>query len=82
MCFKEQMATNRTNIRLNRTLIILLGILLACLITLNAKSLYTADFNGKPTKIQTADSPSPKTLIDQIGKISFSEIRKKVSSLN
>ncbi len=76
------MATNRTKIRRNRTLIILLGILLACLITLNAKSLYTAESINASTKIQTADTPSPKTILDQIGKISLSEIHKKVSSLN
>lgn len=76
------MATNRTNIKLSRTLLILLGILLACLLTLNAKSLYSADLLSEPTSIPTADTKSPKTLIDKIGSISFENFPKKISYLN
>ncbi len=76
------MAINRTNIKLNRTLLILLGILLACLLTLNAKSLYSADLLSEPTNIPTADTKAPKTLIDKIGTISLGKISKKISSLN
>ena len=76
------MATNRTHSRLNRTLLILLGIILACLLTLNAKSLYAADLLGGPANMQNVDAKSPKTLLDQIGKISFKEFHKKISSLN
>lgn len=76
------MATNRTNIRLSRTLLILLGILLACLLTLNAKSLYSADLLSEPTNIQTVDTNSPKILLDKIKKISFKDFPKKISSLN
>lgn len=78
----DHMPTNRTHIKFNRTLLILLGILLACLLTLNAKSLYSADLLSSPAKIKTVDSTSPKTLLDQIGKISFKEIHKKITSLN
>ncbi|MEQ9465932.1 MAG: hypothetical protein RLN88_00900 [Ekhidna sp.] len=76
------MATNRTNIRLSRTLLILLGILLACLLTLNAKSLYSADLLSEPTNIQTVDTNTSKTLLDQINMISFKDFAKKISSLN
>lgn len=76
------MATNRTNIKLSRTLLILLGILLACLLTLNAKSLYSADLLSEPTNIPTVDTKSPKTFLDKIGTISFKNFPKKISSLN
>ncbi len=76
------MATNRTNIKLSRTLLILLGILLACLLTLNAKSLYSADLLSEPTTIPAADAKSPKTFMDKIGSINFKNIPKKISSLN
>lgn len=76
------MATNRTHTRFNRTLLILLGIILACLLTLNAKSLYSADLLSEPTNMQSVDAKTPKTFLDQIGKISFKEFRKKISSLN
>ena len=77
------MATNRTNIKLSRTLLILLGILLACLLTFNAKSLYSVDLLSEPTKsIPTADQKSPETFIDKIGTISFKSFHKKISSLN
>lgn len=75
------MATNRTNIRLNKTLLILLGILLACLITLNAQSLYSAD-TLTPTNASQVDKPTPKTLFDQLGTIRFTSLTKKISSLN
>ncbi len=77
----EVMATNRTNIKLNRTLLILLGILLACLLTLNAKSLYSADLLSDPTNISTADKTSPKTFLDKIESINFLDFTKKISSL-
>ena len=76
------MSTNRTHSRLNRTLLIVLGIILACLLTLNAKSLYSADLLSEPTNMPTIDSKSPKTFLDQIGKISFKDFHKKISSLN
>ena len=76
------MSTNRTNIKFNRTLLILLGILLACLLTLNAKSLYSADLLSNPTKTNTVETIEPQTLLDQISKISFKEIHKKITSLN
>lgn len=75
------MAANRTNIRLNKTLLILLGILLACLLTLNAKSLYTADLLSTPTKAPEVNTSPSKTLIDKIGMISFTTFHKKISSL-
>ncbi|SNT18541.1 hypothetical protein SAMN05421640_2722 [Ekhidna lutea] len=70
---------NRTNIRLNRTLLILLGILLACLLTLNTKSLYSADLLSDPTneRIPVIDNPAPKTFFDKIGMISFKNFLKK-----
>ncbi len=75
------MATNRTNIRFNRTLLILLGILLACLLTLNAKSLYSADLLSDPTNTSTVDKTSPKTFFDKIEAINFKSFTKKISSL-
>ncbi|WP_420576059.1 hypothetical protein [Ekhidna sp.] len=76
------MATNRTHSRLNRTLLILLGIILACLLTLNAKSLYSADLLSEPTKMQNLDAKTSKTFLDKIGKISFKDFHKKITSLN
>jgi len=76
------MATNRTNIKLSRTLLIILGIILACLLTLNAKSFHSADLMSEPTNIFSADTKTSKTLIDKIETISFKEIGKKISSLD
>lgn len=76
------MATNRTHIKLSRTLLIVLGIILACLLTLNAKSLYSADLLSEPTNTPTVDANPPKTIIDKIGSISLKNLPKKISSLN
>jgi len=76
------MATNRKHNRLSRTLLILLGIILACLLTLNARSLYSADLLSGPTKKQNLDVKASKTFLDQIGTFSFKNFRKKTSSLN
>jgi len=75
------MSTNRSHTKLSRTLLILLGILLACLLTLNARSPYSADLISKTTNDQVAKPADSKTILDQIGKISFEEIHKKISSL-
>ncbi len=79
-----QMATNRSNISLNRTLLILLGIILACVLILNAQSVYSADLLDEPTNKanQLIDVPAPKTLLDQIGSIGIKDFIKKISSLN
>ncbi|MEP2950934.1 MAG: hypothetical protein ABJO91_13035 [Ekhidna sp.] len=75
------MATNRPNIKFNRTLLILLGILLACLLTLNAQSMYSTDLLSAPTTPTSVEQSAPKTIIEQIGKISFDSFIKKISSL-
>ena len=79
-----QMATNRSNISVNRTLLILLGILLACVLMLNAQPIRTADLLSDPTKKSTPaiDVPTPKTFIDKMGSNGLKDFIKKVSSLN
>ena len=67
--------------RINKTLLILLGILLACLITLNAKSLYSADLLN-PTKSSQIEKATPRTLIDKLGTVSLASFTKKITSLN
>lgn len=53
------MSVNRTHISKTRTLLIILGIVLAFLLTLNASSLFTADIPSKKEEIQEKlDSPS------------------------
>ncbi len=78
------MATNRSNISLNRTLLILLGILIACVLMLNAQPIHKADLLSDPTKTSTQaiDAPTPKTLIDKMGSIRLEDFIKKISSLN
>ena len=79
------MATNQRNISLNRTLLILLGVLLAFLLTINAKPFYSADLLTTPgdenNTTAKVNPETPKIIIDQIGKISFENFIKKVTTL-
>ena len=74
------MTANRSHTRLNRTILILLGILLACLLTVNASPIQSADL-FKQTHNADFEPASSKTYLDQIGKIQFEKISKKISSL-
>ena len=79
----HNMPTNRSKISTNKTLLILLGILLACLLTLNARSFYSADSLSFP-KSTSISGPTDKNVTDFIDKIGVTSIRnfiKKVSSL-
>lgn len=58
---------------LNRTLLIILGILLACLLTLNAQPINSATSIGE--SVTALGTPS-ETLIDQVEKIDFQNILK------
>jgi len=74
------MPTNRSNISLNRTLIILLGIILACLLTLNAKSFYSAETLSFPEKrVKTLDNNASVELLEGISKSTLRSFIEKVS---
>lgn len=70
------MATNRPHTKLNRTLIILLGIILACLLTLNARSLYSADLN-ESIVVPASDHVTPKTFFEKFSSIQLDDLVKK-----
>ena len=76
------MPTNRSKISLNRTLLIVLGIILACLLTLNARSFYSAESLSFPkSSITVPNDKKVESGLVEIGKHSFRNIIEKVSSL-
>lgn len=77
------MPTNRSKISVNRTLLILLGIILACLLTLNARSFYSAETLSLPKKTpgEAIDKKAPAELIGKISSASFHNFVEKVSTL-
>lgn len=77
------MSSNRTYINRTKTLIILLGIIIACLLTFNAKSFHKDGLSNKASStIPKPEKPDTKTLLDQIGEIVTKDFAKKITSLN
>lgn len=77
------MPTKRTKLSINRTLLILLGIILACLLTLNASSFYSAETLSFPktTKMESIEKNVRTDLIEKIGAHSIKNFLEKVTSL-
>ena len=73
------MPTARTKLNLQRTLLILLGIILAVLLTFNAGSFNIAE-NIKSPKVFEKEMPAP-TVPSKTGKILMEGFVKKLSSL-
>lgn len=72
--------TNRTNNKRNQTLLILIGILLACILTLNASAFYSAEnFQPKEKEVMAIEKPqelSGKILSASVG--FFKSFAKKI----
>lgn len=77
------MPTKRTKLSINKTLLILLGIILACLLTLNASSFYSAETLSFPktTKMESIEKNVKTDLIEKIGANSIKTFLEKVTSL-
>jgi len=73
-CYIEIMPTKRSNISRNRTLLILLGIILACLLTFNARSFYLAEALP-PSKVPDTHAQTRDKNTSLIEKIDFSSIK-------
>ena len=72
------MPTKRSNTNRNRTLLILLGIILACLLTLNARSFYAAEaLTPKVSATKTIDKNASQSLIEKIDFSSFRSLIQK-----
>lgn len=69
------MSVNRTPISRTRTLLIILGIVLAFILTLNASSLFSADnslqMEDKKEKVSTPDGLNGKIEMGGIGLVHF-----------
>ncbi len=77
------MPTNKPKISLNKTLLILLGIILACILTLNAKTFYSADSLSFPNQNRPVllNKNVKLDLLKETSKSALSKIGEKVSSL-
>ncbi|MBC6401355.1 MAG: hypothetical protein GDA37_10175 [Ekhidna sp.] len=62
------MLINRSNIKPSRTLLILLGIILACLLILNAGSFYSVEriFSNRTSVFRTSEKNTSQKLIEKI----------------
>jgi hypothetical protein len=75
------MTTNRTHTKLQRTLLILLGILIACLLTLNVGDFYSHNSLHAPV---LKDTQTPYKNPDVLGRLltrGMTQFREKISSL-
>ena len=76
------MPTNRSNLSINRTLLILLGIILACLLTINARSFYSAENFALPKQNQPIlDKNASLEVIQQTGEAAVKSFAEKIASL-
>ena len=81
-CETTSMPTNRSNLSINRTLLIVLGIILACLLTINARSFYSAESFALPKQDQSIlDKNASLELIQETGKAAAMNIAEKISYL-
>ncbi len=74
------MPTARTKLNLQKTLLILLGIILAVLLTFNAGSFNIAE-SIKSTKMIEKELPTPPITPNKTGMILLQNFTKKLSSL-
>ena len=75
------MPTNRSKISINRTLLILLGIILACLLTINAKSVTTESFSLPNQGQSILDKNAGVAVLEEAGEAALDRIAEKISSL-
>ncbi|MEM8938337.1 MAG: hypothetical protein AAGC64_03205 [Bacteroidota bacterium] len=77
------MSANRSNISISRTLLILLGIILACLIALNARSFYSVENLSFPKQNQPnfLDKKASVNFLKDASKIALEKFGEKTSSL-
>ena len=76
------MPTNRSNMSINRTLLILLGIILACILTINARSFYSAESLTLPKPNQSIiDKNASLDVIEKTGNSALKKFAEKIASL-
>lgn len=77
------MSANRSNLSISRTLLILLGIILACLLTLNARSFHSVENLSFPkqTRPNLLDKKANLNFLKEASKIAFEKFAEKTSSL-
>jgi len=75
------MSTKRPNLSINKTLLILLGILLACLLTMNAKSIPAETFFPSNQKQTLIDKNAGFEALDKTSEAMMKKFVEKLSSL-
>jgi len=75
------MPINRPNISINRTLLILLGILLACLLTINARSVSSESFSLPNQNQSLIDKNASAELLEKGRQLKLNRLAEKISSL-